>query len=586
MPWQPIQIQTINPYANLADSLLTGMQQGESAKQAKLARADHQAAQADALKREQEAQFRAAYDDVVKGYHEGKYTEDEARSKLSQFGAVFAQPGGPAQPQQPPAPQLNPLSRAVAAQSMGQQAIAPSASAAIPSGPGPLDAMNAAITAKTLDPRQAGPTQPPMMPTPGVSGPPSAPQVAPQAMPQPQEQPAPANQLFRAAEASKQQDAARAGTLKFKRNGQDYSVSSRDEILAAQKHEKEAQIQDQLGKFDAALAESDDPYLKRNAQTIRAMIRSGEDIRAQDVFSMTAKENAQDEQNRRQADRLAQQLSLETGVKEPGRMERAKIGARSKIQSSSIIANAMKYAADKRGEVAIGAAADRKEGLNEREAKNYLTTTRFQKQVDQGMALGQTLRGLAGGADPEHVLQTRDAQVSLAKFFRGGVPSEGEMGFLYKGIGGLPDKGAQLMRELSSGTLSDLQRQNLENAAHAAKAEHDTLAHETAVGFEKRFRNAKDKQFFRDVAAGYFHPLGLDIPDTFLADAPAAESPAQPAQNPLQKASSAGKSQDKFAAAKVDGRLATLKGALAGEKDPARKARIQQAISAIESGGK
>lgn len=174
----------------------------------------------------------------------------------------------------------------------------------------------------------------------------------------------------------------------------------------------------------------------------------------------------------------------------------------------------------------------------------------------------------------------------MARFFRNGMPTEGEMAFLYKGIGGLPDKGAQLMAELKSGGLSPLQRKNLENAAATAKQEHDALAQDTLVGFEKRFRNAKNKPFFHDVAAGYFHPLGIDVPDAFLADAPQHAPGAAPGQNPLQRAAAAGKAQDKFAAAKVDGRLATLQSALATEKDPAKKERIQRAINAIESGGK
>lgn len=579
MAWQPIQLPTINPYAGLSDSVMSGMRMRQDRQQFDQSREDKLAGEEEQKKQHQEALFRAAYDDAIQGYHAGKYTADEVRGKLQSLGAQFDAP--PAAPRPP----VNPLLRAVAAQRTAPQAIAPAAQASIPGagGPGPTDALNAAITAKTLDPRQAGPTQPPMMPTPGVSGPPSPLQAPPQALRPPAPQPeAPQNPLLRAAQAGQQQDAARAGALKFRRNGQEYSVSSRDEMLAAQKHEKEAQIQDQLAKFDAALAESDDPYLKRNAQTIRAMIRSGEDIRAQDIFSMTSKEVAQEAQDKRQADRLAQQLSLETGVKEPGRMERAKIGAKSKVQSSSIIADAMKYAADKRGQLGGENNEIKRDTQANAETNTFLRNTKFSQMVQSGRRLREAQQLAAAQGDSAAMAQ-HEALVELASRANGGALTEGRMNYLAGNMAGKMDWLAQQAAALKNGKLSPEQEAGLMETMRIGLAAYDHERAQVGDGLKKLHAHSKaDPAKLNDQYHAYMSSLGEDDQgDPFGSPAPEA-----PAQNPLQRAAGAGKAQDKFAAAKVDGRLSALKSALATEKDPAKKDRIQRAINAIESGGK
>lgn len=489
--------------------------------------------------------FQEAYTNVVKGVHTGQLTPEEGMAILRMHGAQRLGAGAPqpqGMPQQAPAqPPVNPLLRAAQAQQPPQTQA--------PAGPSPLDALNAAITAKTLDPRQAGPTQPPMMPTPGVSSPPSPMQVGPMQPPAPQPE-APQNPLLRAAQAGQQQDAARAGALKFRRNGQEYSVASRDEMLAAQKHEKDAQIQEQLAQFDKALAENpDDPYLKKNAPTFRAMIRSGEDPSAKDMFGVMRTEESQDAQDKRKQMGLDATRQNLLDILEPGRNKRALISAGSNKYKADSMNEAMHYMADKRAELGGENNEIKRESQGNTELNSYLRNTKFSGQVQSGRRLREAARLAAAQGDNTAMAQ-HEALVELVSRANGGASvTQGKMDYLVGSMAGKMDKIAQAYQAMKDGKLSQEQEAGLLKTVQLGSEAYD---HERGVldeGVKKLLNHHKmDPVRKNDLYHAYMQSLGEDAnPDPFPT------SPEAAPQNPLQRAAAAGKAKDKAGAAQLGG---------------------------------
>lgn len=115
-------------------------------------------------------------------------------------------------------------------------------------------------------------------------------------------------------------------------------------------------------------------------------------------------------------------------------------------------------------------ANDRMYSLLERRGSALRQTTQFSKLVQADKTVRGLMINIARGTVP---LQHADAQIQLARFFRGTTPTEGEMKLLYHNLGGTMDKWNQFVARLKTGDLSPEQLRQLKISAKAVQREHD-----------------------------------------------------------------------------------------------------------------
>lgn len=160
-----------------------------------------------------------------------------------------------------------------------------------------------------------------------------------------------------------------------------------------------------------------------------------------------------------------------------------------------LAAEAAREAAHAKSSSGQESANDRVMGLLDRRAKAVRETSQFNKLVQADKTVRGVMVNIADGTVP---LQHGDAQIQLAKYFRGAVPTGAEMHHLYDRLGGTLDKWNQFLATMENGDLSDEQLRQVKASAAAVKAEHQ-----------------EDLNRFQKVAVGLLGPKsGLDlVPD-------------------------------------------------------------------------
>lgn len=142
------------------------------------------------------------------------------------------------------------------------------------------------------------------------------------------------------------------------------------------------------------------------------------------------------------------------------------------------------------------------------------------KMVDwKGLAqTDNTVRALQANMSG-NTLQKRDAQIQLARIFRGTTPTEGEMHLLYNNLGGTMDKWSQFVAKLETGGLSPEQEKQLHEST-ATTVEELQKRKERALGaIRTRLGPGSGMEMLgpqvNQIVKSHGQAVGVDVPDIY-----------------------------------------------------------------------
>lgn len=139
--------------------------------------------------------------------------------------------------------------------------------------------------------------------------------------------------------------------------------------------------------------------------------------------------------------------------------------------------------------------------------------------------MDNSLRSAIANATAPGSLPHKDAQIQLARVFRGTTPTEGEMHLLYNNLGGTMDKWDQFWAAAADGDLSDKQLAELRNASEIAFKEVNHRKERAIKGLRTKFNSPTYQMMTPQINAeirARAETLGVDLPSDFLLSEEAA----------------------------------------------------------------
>jgi len=152
------------------------------------------------------------------------------------------------------------------------------------------------------------------------------------------------------------------------------------------------------------------------------------------------------------------------------------------------------------------------------------------KMVDwKGLVqMDNSLRSAIANATAPGSLPHKDAQIQLARVFRGTTPTEGEMHLLYNNLGGTMDKWNQFIAKMEDGDLSDKQLAELRNASELAYQEVNHRKERALKALRTKFNSPTYQMMAPQINAeisARAATVGVDIPSDALLPETEGEAP-------------------------------------------------------------
>lgn len=116
------------------------------------------------------------------------------------------------------------------------------------------------------------------------------------------------------------------------------------------------------------------------------------------------------------------------------------------------------------------ASVDRAMSLIGQKAKAFREVTQYSKMVQSDKTIRELFNNIASGSVN---LQNRDAQIQLAKYFRGSIPTGAEMTHLYTNLGGTADAWNRFKSNMLKGRMTPEEIRQLRASASAVRKEHE-----------------------------------------------------------------------------------------------------------------
>lgn len=300
--------------------------------------------------------------------------------------------------------------------------------------------------------------------------------------------------------------AAQAGrkvpTVTGKFGGQEWSIDPE-----AQRETRAASLQEALGKLDPATR-------AQYEQILPGILMSNADVDVSDIVrSLGANANLRQKQEAQgiKSSEFKQTFDQRAELRREGLKQsdiNSQRAAQARIAAARLMAMpGLKNDAANRGDV----------GKMEAAVKNYFTVADAKGQLKNMNALHAAHTNINVKGENTAVAH-RDALVQLARFFRGTVPTEGEMKVLYDHIGGVYGSIDAFEKRLESGDISDAMVMNLQNSTDLALQEANArrgqmfggLAH--IVGPQSPYKLMGPQ--VNEMAKGYADLFGVvDMPD-------------------------------------------------------------------------
>lgn len=156
--------------------------------------------------------------------------------------------------------------------------------------------------------------------------------------------------------------------------------------------------------------------------------------------------------------------------------------------------------------------ADRQDkSLEDRELRDWKDTVGWKTLTTGGRTLQAAVANISG-SEPKDILKHRDAMIQLARYFRGGVPSEGEMATLYHNLGGRLGNGMQaFMERMTTGDLTPLEMEMVQTSVKTAHEEWKQNIDEAQTSAQEMFGDSpramgKIKGMFKALGVEYGKP--------------------------------------------------------------------------------
>lgn len=296
-----------------------------------------------------------------------------------------------------------------------------------------------------------------------------------------------------------------------------------------------------MARLDDAFGQSEDPMIKEIYPRLRpALMASNQDVDPSDVFKYMQgvatdrrQQTAADEHQRQFEERQAQAAALRReglGVS----TENSKRSAAARIQAAGITSQPALKASNAAGTV-VG--------------RLDTEFDRWSKQQNwKGVAAGsRQLKAAMGNIVSGNPLAEKDAQIQLARFFRGAMPTEGEMHMLYANLGGrLGQALPKFIEDMSRGGLSPEQKNILKESIDVAQRESDEQIANIVESARTNFGpGSGHENLAGNINArvkGLFRGVGVKVPDVFAPgdDGSAAPTVTLGQGNPLVDATKRG----------------------------------------------
>jgi hypothetical protein len=336
-----------------------------------------------------------------------------------------------------------------------------------------------------------------------------APEQLPAAPPPSQPAPNPIMAARQAQQAGNQQRAHQV--LSFNAPGGQKITWDPEAEQAQAREQQQQEGQRRLAAFDNAIATSNNPVMQKYGPELRAVIAMGnKEVDSTDILHYVqgrAKEEA-DAANKSEAARIAR----EEAAKEH------ELNRQAHHEDTGMMANAISGAAAARNNTAEGNAATSVASRFDSEFN------RWQQQQGWGTVrtANRALQSAMTNAGSGNPLAEHDAQIQLARVFRGTTPTEGEMHLLYNNLAGkVGNAWPAFVEKMSRGGLSPAERDILVESIGVAKQEQQEQighiidsARETfgpGSGHENMAGNVNAK------VRGLFRGAGVQAPDVFEA---------------------------------------------------------------------
>lgn len=157
------------------------------------------------------------------------------------------------------------------------------------------------------------------------------------------------------------------------------------------------------------------------------------------------------------------------------------------------------------------ASVDRAMSLINQRAKAFREIAQYPKLVQSDKTVREIFNNIAAGSVN---LQNRDAQIQMAKYFRGSIPTGAEMVHLYTNLGGTQDAWNRFVNHGIKGSLTPEEIHQLRVSATAVKKEHEENKHRAIKVGQKLFGPGSGVDNYPDQAQAQFdahlEELGID----------------------------------------------------------------------------